>query len=219
MANGVLALGSPLHPGCYKATSCRYSIAFDGPGFSCTAREVSAHSMDCNIIYEAVDHARISNMDPNRYPILGNSFTVTWRSRTPTQQQLHLRDCEAPQSVDCHMTIGTYTLNVEKKATETPIFSSEFIQKDKMAWTNDSPILSSFYDYFWFDRDYWRSPKDPTRLTIQFARTQAFALRDAAVRALAGRISIGTSLLTQKFEHYRLTGSLLLQSTKASIPQ
>ncbi|CAN9206790.1 unnamed protein product [Alternaria alternata] len=70
------------------------------------------------------------------------------------------------------------------------VFDPSFNRNDELNWTNDRPITKSFYNYFWQDGQLKSSPVNTSDLTTQFTRTQAFALREAAIQALIGNVTV-----------------------------
>jgi len=205
LANGALALGAPMHPGCYNATSCQYTLEIIGPGFDCqTAPEVPANFSNCNLLYEGVDKSEIYMSD--LYTIVNNSFQVSWRHETP-REFAYSGNCTKAQSLDCSTTFGTYRISVSKSESSPTIFNTSFIRNDKLDWTKDLPILTTFYDYFNVDNALRSSPANISDLTMQFSRTQAVALRDAAIQPLVGHIFGGIfSTTINRVKHPKANG-------------
>ncbi|CAN9173415.1 unnamed protein product [Alternaria alternata] len=197
MANGVLSTGTPLHPACYWSTSCQYALEIIGSAFNCSPTDETPQSFSqCALIYEATDHAALGpndNFGPKS--VVNNSFTISWRDQIPTSEELNSTICAEPKTIDCLTTFGTYRIKISSNESGFSVFDPSFTRNDDLNWTNDRPITKSFYRYFWQnspqDSQLRSSPVNASDLTTQFTRTQAFALREAAIQALIGNVTVG----------------------------
>ncbi|CAN9264935.1 unnamed protein product [Alternaria alternata] len=149
----------------------------------------------CALIYEATDHAALGpndNFGPKS--VVNNSFTISWRDQIPTSEELNSTICAEPKTIDCLTTFGTYRIKISSNESGFSVFDPSFTRNDDLNWTNDRPITKSFYRYFWQnspqDSQLRSSPVNASDLTTQFTRTQAFALREAAIQALIGNVTV-----------------------------
>ncbi|KAF1831057.1 hypothetical protein BDW02DRAFT_72192 [Decorospora gaudefroyi] len=188
LANGVLATGAPLHPGCIGSSACDYHIQFLGPRLQCEerrdARLPDEFTPSCETLYLAED---LFDFHKNSSFVTNNLFQISWRrERSPLRGS-----CPRPTILNCSFILGTYDVHVTRRATENPSFACDFQENTRYTLTDQSPIHISFYNQFFDDDGKQReSPKDPAALDLHYPRTQAFALRQAAVVVLEGLVDL-----------------------------
>ncbi|CAN9133054.1 unnamed protein product [Alternaria alternata] len=122
--------------------------------------------------------------------VITTDFEQRWRDPIPSSDEWNSTICAEPKTIGCLTTFGTYRIKISRNESGFSVFDPSFNRNDELNWTNDRPITKSFYNYFWQDGQLKSSPVNTSDLTTQFTRTQAFALREAAIQALIGNVTV-----------------------------
>ncbi|KAF2423374.1 hypothetical protein EJ08DRAFT_737476 [Tothia fuscella] len=186
-AGVALSTGEPQRIPGPCSDSCSYSISIDGLLFTCQDVPTSENNIlsDHGLIYKAEDRTGKTRREGN-WNWQNMTFVINW-VLTPSIQ---FNKAAEIRGLACSTLLATYTLDISYRGGLQSVNTT--VKEQSSPWTNAQPIVQQYYDYFTFIRDLsYDGPvvvNDTMRqqLTMEFTRTQAFAIRDAAIGPLLG---------------------------------
>lgn len=187
-----LSTGEPVTIPGPCSDSCSYSISVDGPLFTCqdVPTPQSILSFDRGYIYNATDQKSRLRLSPSAHVWQNTTFVVSWLQGPITQNLSHPNS--EPHTLACSTSLATYSFNISYHNGARTINTS--VKNQTAPWVNSDPVVAQYYDYFTF-RDYYKDGKpvivnDSVRqeLKTSFTKTQALAIRDAAIGPLLGAV-------------------------------
>lgn len=188
IADVVLATGAPVDWPSPCNGPCSYSMVMEGPRFHCRnqSREESL-IQDCDraLIFEAREWAKAID----REWMGNNSFQVSWLANPMSSDN---RTCEGDglRSIDCSTSRATYKFDIANAEDGTRTIKTEILGDDEDMWTEESPIQTYYY-YYWFDGNgVFDKPVNEDDLRKNFTNSQAYVIRRAAVESLVGDINL-----------------------------
>ncbi|RSM07172.1 hypothetical protein CDV31_008724 [Fusarium ambrosium] len=171
MAAQVLSSGEPVKIDSPCGSSCVYNISLEGPTFHCV--EPKAKPPKCSAIYEAED--LVKNGAPgsdDRYTLWNNAFQIAWDPK-PNPRGC---DLKSRKSLVCRMKLSTYTLQIEHSPDASRSIQTTVDKpRDVSGAADPGPRPQPLY---------------PDELHSNFTKSQAFAIRQAAMNALQGQIRL-----------------------------
>lgn len=197
MAGQVLASGEPVKFDSPCGSSCAYNISLEGPSFHC--EEPEQKPAKCFPIYEAKDLVK-SRANGESYTLWNNAFQVTWDPK-PRPGGC---DLKSRRSLVCRMKLSTYTLQIEHSLDASRSIKAT-VDNHRDVWTDEAWIQAQFYYYFYnvTRSELWPEPIRLDELHTNFTKSQAFAIRQAAVNALQGQVQL--SKLSGSLEYSQYT--------------
>lgn len=153
----------------------------------------SVLSFDQGYIYNATDQTAIKTLPTGKYIWQNTTLVVSWLEGPIAQNISHLHS--KPRTLACSTSLATYSLDISYHNGFRSINTN--VKNQTTPWINSEPVVAQFYSYLTF-RDYYKGGNpiivnDSMRqeLKTEFTKTQAFAIRDAAVRPLLGSVRYG----------------------------
>ncbi|KAI8685426.1 hypothetical protein NCS55_00214800 [Fusarium keratoplasticum] len=174
--------------------SCAYNISLEGPSFHC--EEPEQKPAKCFPIYEAKDLVK-SRANGESYTLWNNAFQITWDPK-PRPGGC---DLKSRRSLVCRMKLSTYTLQIEHSLDASRSIKAT-VDNHRDVWTDEAWIQAQFYYYFYnvTRSELWPEPIRLDELHTNFTKSQAFAIRQAAVNALQGQVQLSIDALALSFQ-------------------
>ncbi|KAI8675799.1 hypothetical protein NCS57_00482300 [Fusarium keratoplasticum] len=203
IATQVLASGEPVKFDSPCGASCVYNISLEGPSFHC--EESKQKPTLCDSIYEAKDMIKFEGHG-DLYSISNNAFQITWDPK-PKPMPSNC-DIESRKSLICRMKLSTYTLEIEHSSDASRSIKAQ-VDNHRDVWTEQDGIQASFYYYFFNATTGFLDPALADELDTNFTKSQAFAIRQAAIHSLLGKVqlSIATDILSIHGNALQVVGS------------
>ncbi|RSL74372.1 hypothetical protein CEP53_000263 [Fusarium sp. AF-6] len=197
IAAQVLSSGEPVKIDSPCGSACVYNISLEGPTFHCVEPEVKPPN--CSAIYEAED--LVEDDAPgasDRYALWHNVFKIIW---DPEPVPNHC-DPKSLRSLVCRMKLSTYELEIEHSLNASRSIKAT-IDNHRDVWTDESWVQSQFY-YYYFNSsgtDFGPRPRPihADELHTNFTKSQAFAIRQAAINALQGEVIFSQDGVSRHF--------------------
>ncbi|UPK91290.1 hypothetical protein LCI18_002225 [Fusarium solani-melongenae] len=186
MATQVLTSGEPVRIDSPCGSACVYNISLEGPTFHCVEPEAkypncTSHSP----IYEAEDLVKNGAPGGGSYALGNNAFKIIWDPE-PIPNGC---DPKSRRSLVCRMKLSTYNLKIEHSLNASRSIKAT-VDNHRDVWTNESWVQSQFYSYYFNSSGTEFNPRPqpihPDELHTNFTKSQAFAIRQAAISALQG---------------------------------
>lgn len=186
IAAQVLTSGEPVRIDSPCGSACVYNISLEGPTFHCVEPEAkypkcTSHSP----IYKAEDLVKNGAPGGGSYALGNNAFKITWDPE-PIPNGC---DPKSRRSLVCRMKLSTYNLKIEHSLNASRSIKAT-VDNHRDVWTNESWVQSQFYYYYFnsssTDIHPRPQPMHPDELHTNFTKSQAFAIRQAAISALQG---------------------------------